>query len=325
MLMKKIMALSHPGHPARGRHRRRRQRHARTRSPSPPSGSATTPSTSTRRCAWRQYWDDPKQLQLGPLPKFANGEGSTVFWTTGSCAVQVRQEQGEGGRVHQGADLRPADLEGLRSPARETAHPGQLPPYKSIYAEWDAEQARLDAASSSAWSAASSTRPRRSPTTSSACSSSSSASRSGRPTSRARRPDPKRRHAEGGRRGAGRDEARLSREADAADRGGRSRCSRCRLLPHAHARRSHSGSGNHASMDETSRGTRRTPGIPVGRRRSTRSSRSTPGCSCCRRSSSSSAIRSTRSSAWSGSASPTTSSCPTSRPTGSASTTTSRR
>ena len=29
------------------------------------------------------YWDDPKLLHLGPLPKFANGEGSTVFWTTG--------------------------------------------------------------------------------------------------------------------------------------------------------------------------------------------------------------------------------------------------
>ncbi|MBV9561629.1 MAG: extracellular solute-binding protein, partial [Bradyrhizobium sp.] len=31
-------------------------------------------------------WDDPKALHLGPLPKFANGEGSTVFWTTG-CAL----------------------------------------------------------------------------------------------------------------------------------------------------------------------------------------------------------------------------------------------
>ena len=31
-------------------------------------------------------WDDPKLLRLGPLPKFANGEGSTVFWTTG-CAL----------------------------------------------------------------------------------------------------------------------------------------------------------------------------------------------------------------------------------------------
>ena len=38
-----------------------------------------------------------------------------------------------------------------------TAHPGQLPPYKSIYAKWDAEQAGLDAAVRRRWSAASST------------------------------------------------------------------------------------------------------------------------------------------------------------------------
>ena len=33
-----------------------------------------------------QYWEDPNQLHMGPLPKFKNGEGSTVFWTTG-CAL----------------------------------------------------------------------------------------------------------------------------------------------------------------------------------------------------------------------------------------------
>ena len=31
-------------------------------------------------------WDDPRLLGVGPLPKFTNGEGSTVFWTTG-CAL----------------------------------------------------------------------------------------------------------------------------------------------------------------------------------------------------------------------------------------------
>ena len=30
-----------------------------------------------------QNWDDPTLLHLGPLPKFPNGAGSTVFWTTG--------------------------------------------------------------------------------------------------------------------------------------------------------------------------------------------------------------------------------------------------
>ena len=32
-----------------------------------------------------QYWDNPKDLRMGPLPKFAGGEGSTVFWTTGAA------------------------------------------------------------------------------------------------------------------------------------------------------------------------------------------------------------------------------------------------
>ncbi len=31
-------------------------------------------------------WDDPTLLHLGPLPTYAGGEGSTVFWTTG-CAL----------------------------------------------------------------------------------------------------------------------------------------------------------------------------------------------------------------------------------------------
>ena len=113
MLMKKIMALRQSGHPARGRDRRRRQRHAGRGRLRRPARRLHTTSTSTRRCAWPQNWDDPNLLHLGPLPKFANGAGSTVFWTTGSRAVQVRPEQGEGRRVHQGPHLRPADLEGL--------------------------------------------------------------------------------------------------------------------------------------------------------------------------------------------------------------------
>ena len=58
----------------------------RTKSPSPPSAWATTPSTSMRRCAWPSTGTIPRRCASGPLPKFANGEGSTVFWTTG-CAL----------------------------------------------------------------------------------------------------------------------------------------------------------------------------------------------------------------------------------------------
>ena len=38
-------------------------------------------------------WDDPKLLHLGPLPKFKNGEGSTVFWTTGCALLKYGQNK----------------------------------------------------------------------------------------------------------------------------------------------------------------------------------------------------------------------------------------
>ena len=86
-------------------------------------------------------------------------------------ALQARQEQGEGGRVHQGADLRRADLEGLdRRHARRPSGPTAA--LQVHLRRLGRQQAGLDASPSSDWCAASSTRPRPSPTTSSACSSS---------------------------------------------------------------------------------------------------------------------------------------------------------
>ena len=41
-------------------------------------------------------WPDPKQLRIAPLPVQAGGAGGTVFWNTGSRALQVRQEQAAG-------------------------------------------------------------------------------------------------------------------------------------------------------------------------------------------------------------------------------------
>ncbi len=40
-----------------------------------------------------QYWQDPTLLKLAPLPKFAKGAGSTVFWTTGSCLLKYGQNK----------------------------------------------------------------------------------------------------------------------------------------------------------------------------------------------------------------------------------------
>ena len=76
------------------------------------------------------------KLQMAGLPKFANGEGSTVFWTTGACLFKYGQNKDKA-------------VEYVRSLTYDqkiwqdsiagsaTAHPGQLPPYKSVYAGWE--------------------------------------------------------------------------------------------------------------------------------------------------------------------------------------------
>lgn len=84
-----------------------------------------------------QYWEDPTQLHLGPLPKFANGEGSTVFWTTG-CALFKHGQNKEKAAEYIRALTYDRQIWQDSIAGTETSHPGQLPPYKSIYAEWDA-------------------------------------------------------------------------------------------------------------------------------------------------------------------------------------------
>jgi ABC-type glycerol-3-phosphate transport system substrate-binding protein len=79
------------------------------------------------------------KLQMAGLPKFANGEGSTVFWTTGACLFKYGQNKDKA-------------VEYVRSLTYDqkiwqdsiagsaTAHPGQLPPYQSVYAGWEGSQ-----------------------------------------------------------------------------------------------------------------------------------------------------------------------------------------
>src|SRR5215470_15103458 len=84
-------------------------------------------------------WDDPKQLHLGPLPKFTNGEGSTVFWTTGCALFKYGQNKEKAAEYIKALtydnQIWKDSIVGTRS-----GHPGQLPPYKSIYAGWDASK-----------------------------------------------------------------------------------------------------------------------------------------------------------------------------------------
>ncbi|MGK9171093.1 extracellular solute-binding protein [Inquilinus limosus] len=84
-------------------------------------------------------WDDPKALHLGPLPKFANGEGSTVFWTTG-CALFKYGQNKEKAAEYVKALTYDRQIWRDSIVGTPSGHPGQLPPYTSIYAEWRADK-----------------------------------------------------------------------------------------------------------------------------------------------------------------------------------------
>ncbi len=82
-------------------------------------------------------WSDPSALRLASLPKFANGEGSTVFWTTGSCLFKHGQNKDKAADYIRALTYDNQIWQDSIA-GSETSHPGQLPPYKSIYADWDA-------------------------------------------------------------------------------------------------------------------------------------------------------------------------------------------
>ena len=111
----------------------------RTKSPSPRSASAYYFKYFNAPLRMAASWDDPKLLHLGPLPKFANGEGSTVFWTTGCALFKYGQNKEKAAEYIKALTYDPQiwkdSIVGTKS-----GHPGQLPPYKSIYADWNANK-----------------------------------------------------------------------------------------------------------------------------------------------------------------------------------------
>src|SRR5580693_6354375 len=86
-----------------------------------------------------QSWDDPKLLHLGPLPKFANGEGSTVFLTSG-CALLKHGQNKEKAAEYIKALTYDKQIWKDSIVGTKSGHPGHLPPYKSIYADWKANK-----------------------------------------------------------------------------------------------------------------------------------------------------------------------------------------
>lgn len=83
------------------------------------------------------FWQDPSALRLAGLPRFENGEGSTVFWTTGAALFKHGQNKEQAAEymveLTYDQQIWQDSIAGT-----DVGQPGQLPPYQSIYAEWDA-------------------------------------------------------------------------------------------------------------------------------------------------------------------------------------------
>ncbi len=138
MLMKKIMAVSHPDILLAGG------------SDGGVNGTPDEIAFAAQRVGYynkyfnaplrmAQFWDEPSDLHMGPLPKFAGGEGSTVFWTTGVALFKNGQNKEKAAEYIR--DLTYDQQIWKDSIAgTETGHPGQLPAYKSIYAGWDSNR-----------------------------------------------------------------------------------------------------------------------------------------------------------------------------------------
>lgn len=135
-LMKKIMDLSHPDILNEG---------------TTDGGVNNTPDEAAfaaqKVAYYTKYFNAPlrfaqtggfsDKLQMAALPKFTGGAGATVFWTTGSCLFKYGQNKDQAVEYVRALTYEQQIWKDSIA-GTEVAHPGQLPPYKSIYAGWDA-------------------------------------------------------------------------------------------------------------------------------------------------------------------------------------------
>jgi multiple sugar transport system substrate-binding protein len=84
-------------------------------------------------------WTDPNVLRLGGLPKAKGGAGATVFWDTGLALFKYGQNKERAAEYLTALTYNDRIWkESIGGSA--TSHPGQLPPFKSIYEKWAKEQ-----------------------------------------------------------------------------------------------------------------------------------------------------------------------------------------
>lgn len=79
-------------------------------------------------------WPDPSKLQLGPLPKTANGEGATVFWNTGSALFTYGQNKDLAAQYEKYLTYDERVWQQSIGGGRQAS--GQLPVYNSIWNGW---------------------------------------------------------------------------------------------------------------------------------------------------------------------------------------------
>jgi hypothetical protein len=91
-------------------------------------------------------WPDPKALKMAGLP--SGGEGATVFWTTGACLFKYGQNK-EKAAEYMKALTYSNQIWQDSIAGSASGQPGQLPPYKSVYAAW--EQEKPDWLTAQAW------------------------------------------------------------------------------------------------------------------------------------------------------------------------------
>ena len=82
-----------------------------------------------------QKWKDPAQFRMGALPKAKGGEGGTAFWDTGAALFKYGKNKEKAAEYLKALTYEPQIWKDSIA-GSASGHPGQLPPYQSIYQDW---------------------------------------------------------------------------------------------------------------------------------------------------------------------------------------------
>ena len=95
-----------------------------------------------------EKWKDPSQFRMGALPKSKGGEGGTAFWDTGAALFKYGKNKEKAAEYLKALTYEPQIWKDSIA-GSASGHPGQLPPYSSIYADW--QKAPPDWLTAQAW------------------------------------------------------------------------------------------------------------------------------------------------------------------------------